>query len=465
MLCYCSSYQLDGFLDTLRLLGNYLTRLIISHHMARNLNFYDVMAACPKLTYFEFEQPGTLLSEYTFGEQGITYPLLTDLLLFGSLNPSFRLEPILARCPNLRFLAFTESMWRPALLGEELPTLLRHCPKLNSVSLVDESAIETVKDGLDRIIKSNRRHGEQHGLDELTMDLSGATFVAVDTSMTIAEHLSTLKSVKLQYCLFKGNLLPDNTSTSCMTTLEFRNVLCSDTSFIALINRCPLLEHLLIEQHAMLFTPELARAIGSLLHLQRLYLIPTSTDRMDIPRTVVDALDILFRTMKDNHVELHTLLIRGRDAPIDDIVLESIASYLSSSCTTSIQHLAISSPYCTSQGLDTFTAKIKHLDYLLSLQLHHFETMISKVTLSFMAELPMLERLVLKSCWNVSGEGLCIFVQRSQKLKSIRVQQCSFIDVMPWIEEAEKRLGSSSVYADEDHALSQPPNGFRDWLF
>lgn len=431
--------------------------------MARNLDFYDVMAACPQLTYFEFEQPGFLLSQRY---QEVTYPSLTDLLLFGSLSPSFQLKQVLARCPNLRFLAFTENMWRPGLLGEELPTLLQDCPKLNYVSLVDDSALESVKDELDRIIKNNQREKQQHGLIELKMILSGATFVAVDTSVTISQHLSTLKSLKLQHCVFRRDLLQENTTSSCLTTLEISNVICSDTSLIALISQCPLLEHLRIDQHITSFTSELTRALGNLQHLQHLYLIPTtSIDRMDIPpRSVIDAFDILFHTLAAKHIQLDTLHILGPDAPIDDTVLESIASYLSSCCDTSIQHLAISSPYCTYQGLETFTARIRQLN-LVSLQLHHIEVMISTITLSFMAALPALERLDLIACWNVSGEGLSLFVHRSRHLKSIRVQQCSFIDIMPWIEEAKERLGSSSVYADEDHALSQPPNGFRDWLF
>ncbi|KAI7880938.1 hypothetical protein K492DRAFT_177532 [Lichtheimia hyalospora FSU 10163] len=462
VFCYCSSYQVDGFLATIRLLGNHLTRLIISHHLTRNVDFYDLMDACPQLTCLEIEQPGTLVSQHIPGDQERVYPRLTELLLFGALSPGFQLEAVLARCPNLRFLAFTGSMWYSESRRRELYTLLQHCTKLNYVSLVDDTALKATEDELDHIInRADEKDTKQHMLYELKVDLGNNSIIAVDTSRTIAENFCTLQSLKLHQCIFRRDLLQDE--TSCLTTLELRNMLCNVNDMIALISKCPLLEYVLIDEPRNSFTPQLVGALGNLLHLQHLYLIPNNTNGLDAPRTFYDVFDILFHTMQSNHIRLCTLHIIGRDAPIDDIILEKIGFYLSS-CDATIQHLAISSPYSTYQGLDTFITRIKHFNHLLSLQLHHFEVMISEAALSLITELPVLEKLVLMSCFNVSGHGLLSLVQRANKLKSIHVQQCSFPDVAPWIEAAEDRLGPSCVYV-KDIVFAQPPLGFRDWLF
>ncbi|KAI9314531.1 hypothetical protein BX666DRAFT_1967575 [Dichotomocladium elegans] len=467
VFCFCSSFQSIGFYSGLAILGKHLTRLAFSNHLGNNLDFFDIMSACPHLTYFEMQRPGVLVTR-NIPPFYITFPKLTDLLLDGTPCLDFDLEAILDRCPGLRFLGFTQRKWVPG----DIASLTRHCNRLESLYFVDTEI--TFAKLRRKSLLNHQQEEQQDNMDYCLRELSIQPVErhgALSVSALVDRHLGTLKHLRLLNCFYSH--LGSGTIAYSLTQLVLSNVEARSHDLANLFSHCPNIVDLTFAQHISTFTPDLIDALSTNLNrLERLDfdLLYNQPIHRPIPRRVAQGLLRLFSGIQHNPVmRLKKLFVVNKKIPINDSVLYSIA------CLDTLEVLAVSSAFCTDAGLAAFADRLaqrrrpdvpysvtstfshnqsicnsssssKRSHRLSHITLYHVDALFSPNVMSAFGSIDGLEDFCLTACTHVTSDGLHALLSKTSGMTKLRLVRCHIIDAVDWISVA--RLLVDAVYFD-----------------
>lgn len=391
------------------------------------LDFFKVVAACPHLTVFDFSASGDQgeLEAYSMPSRS----KITHMCLNGrpyDIHP--QLELILRQCPQLRFLA-TNNPWIRS--QENMDKLLQYCPRIEYFEYArhTRNARHYLHEHIQR--PPNDHHQDDDGcLRELVLDGYRAG------NMPDPHMLTTVEILRLKTTLIR-NIPPFSQTLDRLCVLSCDQVLCDPPSILAsLIEQCPSLEEITLRGFPLI--PEICEALSNVSQIKRLYLFRNNHMRPGEGNILWSLLQSL------HHRPLQCLQLEGvlNDHLIEALALQGNAQHHH----PQLDQLSISSKYLTAGAVDRFITRSTSgiLGSVKTLEICDIH-MISRRMLAALGDLDQLERLVLRRCRYVDGNGISDLLFHTKTLRSLCIMHCDIPDEKDTIRHAIKKLGVESV--------------------
>ncbi|KAI8145781.1 hypothetical protein BJV82DRAFT_666346 [Fennellomyces sp. T-0311] len=356
----------DMFLRQLESLSAKMKQLKVTKHNS-NIPLLHILGACPRLTHFTFQPT---IQSYTthamYDQEPVTARMLSPTIQFSTVQYLFldalmdkqqRLEPVLRRCPNLRYLVCLKSTACTSIRHQtnavpicsyttttvHLDELLYWCPRIVHFEAncgyrildkcydgwpVEEAATEET--GLRSILVC-----EEHGVDRIAPHLIRNQHSLRELSL--GEHELFPRNL-INWSPIFGILYLNNLQTLVCDMIHF-----DTASMVTLLNHCPVLHTLIVETAELVVEQSQLKQLDIKPHLRTFhgfYLFDRDPctlllvkhfpglERLILWDNVLDLSKTLRYLPEVKHMELHNIryIGQGQDDPMSfyESKLESI---------------------------------------------------------------------------------------------------------------------------------------------
>ncbi|KAI8143299.1 hypothetical protein BJV82DRAFT_612224 [Fennellomyces sp. T-0311] len=410
-----TSMNQELFLVVLRNLAPHLTELKILQHES-SIPFLHVLDACPNISHFTFwpsiraRWRENMYDEEPFVKTKLSttqFTHITYLCLDVVLNKKLRLDPILKRCPRLRWFIGASTNKQPThsdisyvTMSIDLDTILNWCPKL--VCFQDNLSYNVWKDkfayttdtGDDGIHYLSQC--QDYGLDQVALNLSKVR--------------DTLEYFSLRVCVqpheaidwspvFRTLQLPNLRALYLYDSIHF-----DVASFFTMFNHSPLMETLVLGcHHISLDTPaiETLQIMPRLRSLELFSIFPLKDDTLFL---LLDRLPVL-----------EQLMIRDSTVPL-------MLPYTNHQCPTQLKLLDLTSVTFDYHGDESIT-KEEAVAYFIQYFFTH-----SKIETVHLTNVPFIGAIALKTIASIPTLKACqIELDETLPLEDTQAGLLSFV--------------------------------------